>query len=174
MGYVRFGLRDTRQAMPGTVLIPPSQLKNKDLCLPIMPDVSSTKSALYASVHPADADGFEALCDAVDRLALNDTGLEVSRTSSLGNATGGPFLGPGLRVGFQGLLHVEVFRQRLEDEFEVQAVVTPPKVTYRVTSLPGKNNNLEESVTRLIEDLKEWVSSFRPCHSSKVHVSDCP
>lgn len=178
LGYVRFGLRDPRQAMPGTVLVPPTQLKNNDLCLPKIPDISLTKSALYASVHPYESDGFEELCNAVDRLALNDTGLEVQRTSAVGNSTGGPFLGPGLRVGFQGLLHVEVFRQRLEDEFEIQAVVTPPKVcltlynqssethahiakvSYKVTSLPSKKNNHEEAETKLIEDLKDWVRLF--------------
>lgn len=102
MGYVRFGLRDPRQAMPGTVLIWNSYVGEKDMILPETPPGSETKSVLYASVHPDDVDGFEELSNAVERLALNDTGLEVTRTSSLGSAeTGGPFLGPGLRVGFQ-------------------------------------------------------------------------
>jgi GTP-binding protein LepA len=114
---------------------------------------------LYASVHPEEEDGFEELCEAVDRLALNDKGLEVARTADHGSSNsekGGPFLGPGLRVGFQGLLHVEVFRQRLLDEFGIEAVVTPPKVPYHITYLPTKQNNLPEAYTEIVEDLNDW------------------
>lgn len=160
LGYVRFGLRDPRQAMPGTILIQ-NEYVGKPMILPEFPSgMMSTKSVLYASVHPEDADGFEDLTNAVDRLALNDTGLEVSRTSSLGGSGtgdgGGPFLGPGLKVGFQGLLHVEVFRQRLMDEHGISAVVTPPKVPYTITYLASKSNNISEPFTKVIEDLKDW------------------
>lgn len=157
MGYVRFGLRDPRQAMPGTVLIDNAYVGKKNILLPEMPRGTEAKSVMYASVHPEDGDGFEELCQAVDRLALNDTGLEVTRTGSLGSSDkGGPFLGPGLRVGFQGLLHAEVFRQRLEDEFGIEAIVTPPKVPYTITLMPSKTS--AEAVTKVIEDLSEWVS----------------
>jgi translation elongation factor EF-4 len=101
MGYVRFGLRDPRQAMPGTILIWTSHVGKKDLLLPQAPFDIGSKSVLYASVHPIEEEGFEDLCSAVDRLALNDTGLEVTKTSSAGRGTSsGPFLGPGLRVGY--------------------------------------------------------------------------
>jgi elongation factor 4 len=159
IGYVRFGLKDPRQANPGTLLIYDKHV-GKDMLLPTRSAIdSATKSVLYASVHPADDCGFEDLCIAVDKLALNDTGLEVARVASMGASSaeaGGPFLGPGLRVGFQGLLHVEVFQQRLLDEFGMDAVVTPPKVPYHITYLPSKNNNLTESVTHIVEDLSEW------------------
>jgi len=159
MGYIRFGLRDPRQALPGTILMFANDVQKEGVFLPTLPAyLMKEESVLYASVHPEDADGFEELAHAVERLALNDTGLQVSRTSALGSGetVGGPFLGPGLKVGFQGLLHVEVFRQRLRDEFGMDAVVTPPKVHYLVTQTPHKNNNLKESVTRVIEDLSEW------------------
>jgi len=142
--------------MPGTVLVWNSQV-GKTMLLPEIPNGNVKKSVLYASVHPQEADGFEDLCNAVDRLALNDTGIEVQKTTSVGvGEGGGPFLGPGLRVGFQGLLHVEVFRQRLLDEFGIEAVVTPPKVPYTITFLPGKKNNLQEAYTKVVEDLSEW------------------
>ena len=165
MGYVRFGLRDPRQALPGTVLLHSDRITSVHSSTPLTipqlpPEASMTKSVLYASVHPEEADGFEELCNAVDRLALNDTGLDVQRTSSHGTGEGGgPFLGPGLRVGFQGLLHVEVFRQRLLDEFGIDAVVTPPKVPYRIIYAPNKHNNLTEPVTEIVEDLSQWPGS---------------
>lgn len=160
MGYVRFGLRDPRQADPGTILVFHKDL-GKNMIIPALSTGIPTKSVLYASVHPEEEDGFEELSEAVDRLALNDKGLEVARTADVGSSgseSGGPFLGPGLRVGFQGLLHVEVFRQRLNDEFGVEAIVTPPKVPYHITYLPAKQNNVKEPYTEIIEDLKNWPS----------------
>jgi GTP-binding protein LepA len=172
MGYVRFGLKDPRQANPGTILI-----FHKDAASNIfIPEQntntksSSSTSVLYASVHPEEEDGFEELCEAVERLALNDKGLEVARTADIGtnsSESGGPFLGPGLRVGFQGLLHVEVFRQRLVDEFGIEAVVTPPKVPYHVTLLPSKQNNLIQPETTIVEDLDRW-----PVYGTKFKVEE--
>jgi len=161
MGYVRFGLRDPRQAQPGTVLILQKHI-SKEMILPIVPNAHDiTKSVLYASVHPGDSDGFDELVSAVDRLALNDTGLELSRTAALsgGSERGGPFLGPGLKVGFQGILHMEVFRQRLLDEFDIEAIVTPPKVPYKITYKEGRRSKSQpagEPVTEIIEDLAQW------------------
>jgi GTP-binding protein LepA len=158
MGYVRFGLRDPRQAQPGTLLILQKHL-GKDMVLPPIPaSRDTTKSVLYASVHPSETDGFDELCSAVDRLALNDVGLDVARTASLsgGSEGGGPFLGPGLRVGFQGILHMEVFRQRLQDEFDVEAIITPPKVPYRITFKEGTKGNPQQRRTEIVEDLADW------------------
>ena len=128
MGYVIVGLRDPRQARPGTVMVLNSELsKVLDMYLPSTDsssDSTSSQSVLYASVHPLEGEGFDELSNAVDRLALNDTGLEIHRTAGAAGSQGGPYLGPGLRVGFQGLLHVEVFQQRLLDEFGLEAIVT--------------------------------------------------
>lgn len=163
MGYVIAGLRDPREARPGVILslnksIP--TLIGNGMALP--PAVSMGKhSVLYASVHPIDGDGFDDLFAAVSRLALSDSGLEVQQTAGSSNSSGsggGPFLGPGLRVGFQGLLHVEVFRQRLEDEFNLEAIVTPPKVPYTIQYLPSKNyhRSSELPMEETIEDLIDW------------------
>lgn len=171
MGYVRFGLKDPRQANPGTILVYNKDV-GKDLGLPDLQgnSIKAAKSVLYASVHPEEEDGFEELCEAVDRLALNDKGLEVAKTADHGSSSserGGPFLGPGLRVGFQGLLHVEVFRQRLIDEFGIEAVVTPPKVPYHITFMPSKSNNVKEPYTKIVEDLNDW-----PRYGEKFKVQE--
>ena len=178
MGYVRFGLKDPSQLNPGSILIYQKDIGEK-IFIPSLNqsttdlkigDNSSSNSVLYASVHPEEEDGFEELCDAADRLALNDKGLEITRTADVGGSSserGGPFLGPGLRVGFQGLLHVEVFRQRLLDEFGIEAVVTPPKVPYYISLLPSKSNNLAEPVSKLVEDLEDW-----PKYGTKFKVEE--
>jgi len=162
MGYVIAGLRDTKQAQSGMTIVQQKELsKVLNMALPIMEEEGDEKSVLYASVHPMEGDGFDDLSNAVDRLALNDSGLEVHRTSgAASSADGGPFLGPGLRVGFQGLLHVEVFRQRLLDEFGLDAIVTPPKVPYIITYLASKSKPRAADApdTEVVEDLSKWPS----------------
>lgn len=160
MGYVIAGLRDPREARPGFVL---SLQKSIPLLvgnrMELPPSVSGLRSSvLYASVHPMDGDGFDELLAAVSRLALSDAGLEITQTAGSSSGGGGPFLGPGLRVGFQGLLHVEVFRQRLLDDFGIEAIVTPPKVPYTIKYLPSKKNNRPAGLPSevVIEDLIEW------------------
>jgi Membrane GTPase LepA len=161
LGYVIVGLRDPRQAKPGAIMTLQKDLGtvlNMHLPRPSIFEENASKSVLYASVHPMEGEGFDDLAAAVDRLALNDTGLEIHRTAGNSNSDGGPFLGPGLRVGFQGLLHVEVFQQRLADEQGLKAIVTPPKVPYRVTYLPSKSNkrSYDAPETEIIEDLSKW------------------
>ena len=107
MGYVIVGLRDPRQAQPGTVMVLHNELsKIADMSLPIpTTSSSSSQSVLYASVHPMEGEGFDELSDAVDRLALNDTGLEIHRTSGASSAEGGgPYLGPGLKGEYRRIL----------------------------------------------------------------------
>lgn len=62
------------------------------------------------------------------------------------------------QVGFQGLLHVEVFQQRLSDEHGLEAIVTPPKVPYKITYLPSKSHKraVDAPETEIIEDLTKW------------------
>jgi len=163
MGYMIAGLRDPRQARPGTIMTTQKDLPTAvNMYLPQTcfrgSEGNAPSSVLYASVHPMEGDGFDELAAAVDRLALNDTGLEINKTSGNSNNDGGPYLGPGLRVGFQGLLHVEVFQQRLEDEHGLEALVTPPKVPYRVRYLESNSHKRPAGApeVEIIEDLSRW------------------
>ena len=169
MGYVIVGLRDPRQARPGSILVLQKDMPAvAEMILPFPPEAAaSTQSALYASVHPIEGDGFDEISASVDRLALNDTGLEVHRMAGSSNSEGGPFLGPGLRVGFQGLLHVEVFRQRLLDEFGLEAIVTPPKVPYTIKYLASQKHKRAEDAPKevVVEDLSQW-----PSHGQRFKV----
>ena len=172
MGYCVAGMRDPRDARPGTILTLQKALPTVIGQNMILPRSASSglmgqHSVLYASVHPMDGDGFDELAAAVDRLALNDTGLEIQRTAGSQNSGGGAFLGPGLRVGFQGLLHVEVFRQRLLDEFDMEAIVTPPKVPYTIQYTETKSFKRAPGLPmeEVIEDLIQW-----PPQGSKFDV----
>ena len=170
MGYAIVGLRDPRQARPGSFVVLHKDVSGI-LLGGLLHEAATTKdssssilanqqSALYASVHPMEGDSFDEMCAIIDKAALNDTGLEVTRTSGSGSSQlGGPHLGPGLRVGFQGLLHVEVFRQRLLDEFGLEVIVTPPKVPYMIKYLPsskGQRRPADAPMELIVEDLSQW------------------
>lgn len=138
------GLRDPRQAKSGTKFIHPQRYSHFRLDQKEHDTATNNESSsvLYASVHPLEVGSFDALVMAVEKLSLNDSGLNVQKTSSNNsNNSAGSYLGPGLRIGFQGLLHIEVFRQRLFDEFQLEAIVTPPKVPYTIHYFIPKNNN---------------------------------
>lgn len=78
---------------------------------------------------------FPKLEDAITRLALNDRSVTVARESSMA-------LGQGCRLGFLGTLHLDVFRQRLEDEYGQSILVTAPTVPFRLTTKDGKQTRL--------------------------------
>lgn len=89
------------------------------------------KAMVYAGVFPMDAGEFPQLEESINRLTLNDRSVSVERESSTA-------LGQGFRLGFLGTLHMDVFRQRLEDEYESQVIVTAPTVPYKVIYQGGK------------------------------------
>ena len=177
MGYIMMtGLRDPRQAKSGTKFIHPQHLHHfqldqneHDTLTTTTTKNNESSSVLYASVHPLEVDNFDALAMAVDKLSLNDSGLNVQKTSSNNNSAGS-YLGPGLRIGFQGLLHIEVFRQRLLDEFQLEAIVTPPKVPYTIHYyIPAKQQRTTKptklpETPQIIEDLSQWPSSSSSNH----------
>jgi len=167
MGYAIVGMRNPRQASPGGTIVLHTDAASLKEEIVDTADSSASKSGdrsvLYASVHPTEENSFDDLVSAVERLALNDMGLEVTmqKGSVSSDSGGGPFLGPGLRIGFQGMLHVEIFRQRLRDEFNVEALVTSPKVKYHIHFHPNsrkpRNPDLPSEI--VIEDLTDWPSS---------------
>ncbi|XP_061713373.1 translation factor GUF1 homolog, mitochondrial isoform X2 [Cydia pomonella] len=90
--------------------------------LAAMPPV---KHMVYAGIFPADQSQHPLLSDAIKKLALNDSAVSVKADSS-------PALGQGWRVGFLGLLHLDVFTQRLLQEYKAEAILTAPSVPYKI------------------------------------------
>ena len=81
---------------------------------------------VFAGVYPFNQSEIRELKAAIERLTLNDRSVSVNVESSLA-------LGQGWRLGFLGVLHMEVFTQRLEQEFNAQVLVTAPSVPYHIT-----------------------------------------
>jgi GTP-binding protein LepA len=89
------------------------------------------KSFVFAGLYPIETDKFEELRDALDKLKLNDASISYEPETSAA-------LGFGFRVGFLGLLHMEVVKERLEREFGLDLIATAPTVTYRVHDTKGE------------------------------------
>ena len=115
-------MKDTRAARVGDTW----HLVKKPV--PSLPGFKEPQSMVFAGIFPVSASGFEQLQAAMQRLTLNDSSVTVKRENS--NA-----LGAGFRCGFLGLLHMDVFRQRLEQEHGASVIVTAPTVPVRVEIL---------------------------------------
>ena len=88
---------------------------------------------VFAALFPTDSDDYPQLRDALERLKLNDASLFYEPETSQA-------LGFGFRCGFLGLLHMEIVRERLEREFDLDLLVTAPTVAYRVETLAGSSS----------------------------------
>jgi elongation factor 4 len=158
VGYVIAGLRSTRQARMGDTMFLPSEWGSmRDARNKIIPlsGYEAAKPMLFASVFPVNTLELEQLFAAVDRLVLNDSSIHVTKDQS--NS-----LGAGLRCGFLGFLHMEVFNQRLSDEFNIQIVMTTPSVPYIIETKKYVNKALlqqgiEPEMTRTeISSVADW------------------
>ena len=126
VGYVITGLKDVSKLRVGDTLT--SERRPAQAPLPGYKDV---KPMVFAGLFPTDSDEYPELRDALERLKLNDGSLFYEPETSQA-------LGFGFRCGFLGLLHMEIVRERLEREFDLDLIVTAPNVAYRVELRGGE------------------------------------
>ncbi|HEX4929216.1 MAG TPA: translation elongation factor 4 [Gaiellaceae bacterium] len=126
VGYVITGLKDVSKLRVGDTLT--SEQRPAQAPLPGYKDV---KPMVFAGLFPTDSDEYPELRDALERLKLNDGSLFYEPETSQA-------LGFGFRCGFLGLLHMEIVRERLEREFDLDLIVTAPNVAYRVELRGGE------------------------------------
>nr|XP_039324169.1 translation factor GUF1, mitochondrial isoform X1 [Saimiri boliviensis boliviensis]XP_039324170.1 translation factor GUF1, mitochondrial isoform X1 [Saimiri boliviensis boliviensis] len=96
-----------------------------------LPGFKSAKPMVFAGIYPVDQSEYNNLKSAIEKLTLNDSSVTVHRDSSLA-------LGAGWRLGFLGLLHMEVFNQRLEQEYNASVILTTPTVPYKAVLSSSK------------------------------------
>jgi GTP-binding protein LepA len=120
VGYVITGLKDVSRLRVGDTLTSESRPAAEPL-----PGYKDVKPMVFAGLFPTDSDDYPELRDALEKLKLNDAALFYEPETSQA-------LGFGFRCGFLGLLHMEIVRERLEREFDLDLLVTAPNVAYRV------------------------------------------
>ncbi|THH10836.1 hypothetical protein EW145_g1052 [Phellinidium pouzarii] len=118
VGYIACNMKDSSEAHVGDTLHKMGEP------VKALPGFTHSKAMVYAGVFPVESSDFPKLKESIKRLILTDRSITVQRESSAA-------LGQGMRLGFLGTLHLDVFRQRLEDEYEARVIITAPTVPYK-------------------------------------------
>ena len=141
VGYLITGVKDVRQSRVGDTVTNAAKPSEKDLG-----GYQHPKPMVYSGLFPIDAKDFPELRDALDKLQLNDAALVYEPETSTA-------LGFGFRVGFLGLLHMEIVRERLEREFDLDLISTAPSVVHHVL--------MEDGSTVTVTNPSEYPTSGR-------------
>ena len=136
IGYVVTKLKDIHQVHVGDTI-----LGAKNANASPVKGYRRVTPMVFSSMFPTDPDDFPDLKNSLEKLALNDSALQFEAISSKA-------LGSGFRVGFLGLLHADVVRQRLEQEYHMSIILTSPTVEYRI-AYSTKMGLYEEPITKV-------------------------
>jgi GTP-binding protein LepA len=136
VGYLITGVKDVRQSRVGDTVTDAAKPAAEALGT-----YRDPRPMVYSGLYPIDGSDFPLLRDALDRLRLNDAALVYEPESSAA-------LGFGFRCGFLGLLHLEITRDRLEREFDLELIATAPNVVYRVA--------LDDGTELVVTNPSDW------------------
>ncbi|MBQ3469361.1 translation elongation factor 4 [Candidatus Saccharibacteria bacterium] len=150
IGYIVTNLKTTREAKVGdTVTLAKSPATSP------LPGYKNVQPFVYAGFFPVSNEEYKTLKEAIEKLALSDSALQYEPENS-------PVLGFGLRIGFLGLLHMDIIRERLEREFDLDLVVTNPSTNYQVTLNNGEEIEIKSAadlpdMSEVLEIREPWV-----------------
>lgn len=151
IGYIVTNLKTTRDAKVGDTItvkrLPASEM---------LPGYQNVKPFVYAGFFPVSNEDYNDLKEAVEKLSLSDSALQFEPENS-------PVLGFGVRIGFLGLLHMDIIRERLEREYNLDLVVTNPSTDYQVTLTTSDEINIKSAsdlpeVTKITEIREPWIN----------------
>ncbi|MFO7830023.1 MAG: translation elongation factor 4 [Bacteroidales bacterium] len=126
VGYIISGIKTAKEVKVGDTITHVDRP-----CQKAISGFELVKPMVYAGIYPVDADDYEDLREAMDKLQLNDASLTFEPESSAA-------LGFGFRCGFLGLLHMEIVQERLDREFDMDVITTVPNVSYKVYQKKGE------------------------------------
>ncbi len=150
IGYVVTNLRSAREAKVGDTITDQKEPAQQSL-----PGYKHVKPFVYAGMFPESNEQYKDLKDAIEKLSLSDSALQFTTENS-------PVLGFGVRVGFLGLLHMDIVRERIEREYDIGLVVTNPSTDYQVLLQDGTETTIQSATdlppTEEITEIKEpWI-----------------
>ena len=163
IGYIVTNLKSTREAKVGdtvTLSVPILSTRHgahppSDSIIPL-PGYQNVKPFVYAGFFPVSNEDYNELKEAVEKLSLSDSALQFEPENS-------PVLGFGVRIGFLGLLHLDIIRERLEREYNLDLVVTNPSTDYQITLNNGEELDIKSAsdlpeVTKIKEIREPWIN----------------
>jgi len=150
IGYVVTNLRTTRDARVGDTVTTKRSHTDSQL-----PGYKLVKPFVYAGFFPVSNDDYQNLKDAIEKLSLSDSALQFEPENS-------PVLGFGVRIGFLGLLHMDIIHERLEREYNLDLIVTNPSTDYQVILSTGEEIDIKSAsdlpdVSRIKEIREPWI-----------------
>lgn len=150
IGYIVTNLKTTRDAKVGDTVTLNSSPANE-----VLPGYKDVKPFVYAGFFPQSNEQYNELKEAVEKLSLSDSALQYELENS-------PVLGFGVRIGFLGLLHLEIVKERLEREYDLELVVTNPSTDYIVKLTNGQTLDVKSAAelpeASLISEISEpWI-----------------
>jgi GTP-binding protein LepA len=150
IGYIVTNLKSTREARVGDTVV----LTNNPSSDPL-PGYLDVKPFVYAGFFPDSNENYQILKDAIEKLSLSDSALQYVPENS-------PVLGFGFRVGFLGLLHMDIVRERLEREYNLELIITNPSTDYEITLSSGEEIFIKSAAElpdmSLVEEIREpWI-----------------
>ena len=154
IGYIVTNLKTTREARVGDTVTVGSGESDSTKIKPL-PGYREVKPFVYAGFFPTSNEYYDALKEAVEKLSLSDSVLHYTPENS-------PVLGFGLRLGFLGLLHMDIVRERLEREYGLELIVTNPSTSYRVKLTDGTALTIESADelpdrSKIISIAEPWI-----------------
>jgi GTP-binding protein LepA len=150
IGYIVTNLKSTREARVGdTVTL------TKDPAKKQLPGYKEVRPFVYAGFFPETNEFYQELKDAIEKLSLSDSALQFTPENS-------PVLGFGVRVGFLGLLHMDIVRERLEREYNLNLVITNPSTDYEISLVNGDDVDIKSAAdlpdpTKIQEIREPWI-----------------
>ncbi len=158
IGIVVLGIKTTESVVVGDTM---TDAKNPTA--KIIDGFEPAKPFVFAGIYPIDTDKFEDLRDALERLQLNDSSISFEPESSAA-------LGSGFRTGFLGMLHMEVIKERLEREFNLDLIATAPTVVYKVLTTSGEEMMIQNPYE--LPAVNHIETIFEPYVKATVLVPD--
>ncbi len=150
IGYIATGLKSVDECRVGDTVTSKADFeKNK---VEPLSGYKEVEPMMYASFYPTEGEDYNQMRDALDKLKLNDAALVFEGESS-------PALGRGFRIGFLGVLHLEIIKERLSREFNFEPVITTPSVVYEIEKTTGETFKIYSAADlpdpSQIEEIKE-------------------
>lgn len=155
IGYIVTNLKTTRDARVGDTVTTKLLSAFHEAIVPL-PGYKEVKPFVYAGFFPVSNEDYNELKDAIEKLSLSDSALQYEPENS-------PVLGFGVRIGFLGMLHMDIVRERLEREYGLDLVVTNPSTDYQVDLTDGTELDIKSAtdlpdVARVVEIREPWIN----------------